>query len=117
MAAVLEKIPDGQEILLISDLSDHLQLGVELRAVVRGLGPVALGKSPHGEACKKLAGCASLGRIKAGKGEFAESKREAAFLSDPLFIPKCIWNEDGVLRFAGVRLIQQSKGAYAFYNA
>ena len=83
---MLEKIPDGQKIFLIAHFGDHLQLGVELRPVSRGLRSVALRKPPHGEAGKKLAGRAGLGRIKAGKGELSEFKREAAFPGDPFII-------------------------------
>ena len=52
-----------------------------------------------------------------GKGKFAEFKCEAAFSRDPLIIGIRIWNEKSVARFAGVRFLQQSEGAYAFQNA
>ena len=116
-AAVLEKIPDCQKIFLVSDLGDHLQLRVELRAVARGLCSIALPEPLQGQTGQKLAGRAGLGRIKAGKGEFAEFKREAAFPGDPFII--CIGrrSKNAPAGCSGVRFIQQSESADAFENA
>ena len=116
-ATVLEQVPNGQKIFLIAHFGDHLQLGVELRPVAHGLRPVALRKSSHGEAGQKLAGRAGLGRIKAGEGELAEFKCEATFPGDPFIISLSSRSEDAPAGFAGVRFIQQSESADAFYNA
>ena len=114
---MLEKIPDCQKIFLVAYLGDHLQLGVELRPVARSLRSVALRKSPHGEAGKKLAGRAGLGRIKAGEGEFAEFKCEATFPGDPFIIGIGRRSKNAPAGFSGVRFIQQSESADAFHNA
>ena len=111
---MLEKIPDCEKIFLVSDLGDHLQLRVELRPVTHGLRSVALQKPPHGEAGKKLAGRAGLGRIKAGKGELSEFKREAAFPGDPFIISIGRRSKNAPAGFSGVRFIQQSESADAF---
>ena len=111
-AAVLEQVPDGEEIFRVADLRDDRELGLELGAVVGG--GVAILQPGVREARKKFLRRAGIRRVESRKPEGLEIEGEIALDHLPGSLRFRKGDSSG---FQGMWLIEKGERSDALQNS